>query len=283
MVFHDENRYRCACSCRTLPSRLRKRIQLVPEHTSSACRPPRSLRYFSVLSSTAIPAPRATRAAGERSKTLTSQPASRSTSAAVRPPIDPPTTLTVGISGVPGTELRSFPAELRAAERGDLYDLHLEQHPAFVHGRITQAVRRLGARVLRPDPVELIGDALTFDRVVFRDLSLQHRLDADPVVGIRRVYQNEGGVGGLAQPVDLLPVRGQVEEHGIALVVEPDRRQVGVLTAPHNGDDSGNRLFEQPPEAGVQIGQARHSLAFADRELAWLGALGNVLEFRHGN
>src|SRR5215469_13950428 len=180
MVFHDENRYRCACSCRTLPSRLRKRIQLVPEHTSSACRPPRSLRYFSVLSSTAIPAPRAARAAGERSKTLT-----------------------VGISGVPGTELRSFPAELRAAERGDLYDLHLEQHPAFVHGRITQAVRRLGARVLRPDPVELIGDALTFDRVVFRDLSLQHRLDADPVVGIRRVYQNEGGVGGLAQPVDL--------------------------------------------------------------------------------
>src|ERR1700722_13219149 len=59
MVFQDENRYRCGCSCRTLPSRCRKRIQLVLEHTSSACRPPRSTRYFSVLSSTAIPAPRA--------------------------------------------------------------------------------------------------------------------------------------------------------------------------------------------------------------------------------
>src|SRR5215469_4563829 len=109
MVFQDENRYRRGCSCRTLPSRLRKRIQLVPVHTSSACRPPRSLRYFSVLSSTAIPAPRAARAAGERSKTLTSQPASRSTSAAVRPPIDPPTTLTAGISGILGTELRPLP------------------------------------------------------------------------------------------------------------------------------------------------------------------------------
>src|SRR5215469_5453763 len=139
MVFQDENRYRCGCSCRTLPSRLRKRIQLVPEHTSSACRPPRSMRYFSVLSSTAIPAPRAARAAGERSKTRTSQPTSRSTSAAVRPPIDPPTTLTVGISEILGNELYSFRTarsrrlELRVAERGDLDDFHLEQHPAFVY------------------------------------------------------------------------------------------------------------------------------------------------------
>src|SRR6516225_9203313 len=126
MVVQDENRYWCGCSCWTLPSRLRKRIQLVLEHTSSACRPPRLTRYFSVMSSAAIPAPRAARAAGERSKTRTSQPTSRSTSAAVRPPIDPPTTLTVGIWGILGNELYSFRTArssrhwLRAAERGDL-------------------------------------------------------------------------------------------------------------------------------------------------------------------
>src|SRR6202041_898888 len=105
------------------------------EHTSSARRPPRSVRSRSVLSRTAIPAPRAVRAAGERSKTRTSQPASRSTSAAVRPPIDPPTTLRAGISGFLGIEW-SRPARyrtgLRAAERGHLDDFHLEQHPAFV-------------------------------------------------------------------------------------------------------------------------------------------------------
>ena len=77
----------------------------------------------------------------------------------------------------------------------------------------------------------------------------------------------------MAQTADLLPVRGQVEQHGVALVVEPDGRQVGVLIAPHDGDDGGNRLVEQPLEAGVQIGKARHGLTFADRELAWLGAL----------
>src|SRR5580658_24586 len=199
MVFQDENQYRCGCSCWTLPSRCRKRIQLVLEHTSSARRPPRSVRYRSVLSRTASPAPRAVRAAGERSKTWTSQPASRSTSAAVRPPIDPPTTLTAGISGRTGNESG-------AAERGDLDDPHLEQHPAFVDGRIAQGVRRLVARVLHPDPVELIGDALALGRVVLGDLPLQHGLDADPVVGIRRVDQQEGGVRRLAQPVDLLAV-----------------------------------------------------------------------------
>src|SRR5260370_34094243 len=129
MVFEEENRYRCGCSCRTLPSRCRKRIQLVLKHTSSARRPPRSTRYFSVLSSTAIPAPRAVRAVGERSKTRTSQPASRSTSAACRPPIDPPTTPPAGISCRTGNESV-------AAERGDLDDFHLEQHPALAHGPV---------------------------------------------------------------------------------------------------------------------------------------------------
>ena len=44
-----------------------------------------------------MPAPRACSAADERSKTVTSHPASRSTSAAVSPPTDPPVTATRGI------------------------------------------------------------------------------------------------------------------------------------------------------------------------------------------
>jgi hypothetical protein len=46
-----------------------------------------------------MPAPRACSAADDRSKTVTSHPASRSTSAAVRPPTDPPVTTTRGIIG----------------------------------------------------------------------------------------------------------------------------------------------------------------------------------------
>ena len=44
-----------------------------------------------------MPAPRACSAADDRSKTVTSHPASRSTSAAVSPPTDPPMTATRGI------------------------------------------------------------------------------------------------------------------------------------------------------------------------------------------
>ena len=59
MVFHEENRYWCRCSYRTLPSADRNRIQFVDEHTSARVRPPRSVRYRSVASSAAMPAPRA--------------------------------------------------------------------------------------------------------------------------------------------------------------------------------------------------------------------------------
>jgi hypothetical protein len=45
-----------------------------------------------------MPAPRACKAEEDRSKTVTSQPASRSTSAAVRPPSEPPMTMTRGIA-----------------------------------------------------------------------------------------------------------------------------------------------------------------------------------------
>src|SRR5260370_544880 len=150
MVFHEENRYWCSCSCWTLPSARRNRIQFVDEHTSATCRPPRSVRYRSVASRAAMPAPRACSAAEDRSKTVTSHPASRSTSAAVSPPTDPPMTATRGMEDT----------GLGPPERGHLDHLELEQHPALVHRRVAQRVGRLVAGVLHPDPVQLVGDPL---------------------------------------------------------------------------------------------------------------------------
>src|SRR5215471_20859048 len=160
MVFQEENRYRCRCSCRTLPSARRNLIQPVDEHTSATCLPPRSVRYRRVVSRAAMPAPRACSVADDRSKTVTSHPASRSTSAAVRPPTDPPVTTTRGMA-----DTGSGPPE-----RGHLDHLELEQHPALVHRRVAQRVGRLVAGVLHPDPVQLIGDPLALSRVVLGDL-----------------------------------------------------------------------------------------------------------------
>src|SRR5713226_9221683 len=106
-----------------------------------------------------MPAPRARRADEERSNTRTSQPASRSTSAAVRPPTDPPMTTTLGWPDTPAVSLG-------APERGDLHHRELEQHPPLVHRGVAQSVGRLVACVLHPDPVELVGDPLTLHRVV---------------------------------------------------------------------------------------------------------------------
>src|SRR6185437_10481478 len=57
----------------------------------------RSRKYRTSSGCTTIAAPKLVRKVLERSKTSTSQPASRRTSAAVRPPIEPPTTATRGI------------------------------------------------------------------------------------------------------------------------------------------------------------------------------------------
>src|SRR5580704_12557163 len=179
MVFQEENRYLCRCSCRTLPSARRNRIQPVDEHTSASGLPPRSVRYRRVASRAAMPAPRACSAADDRSNTVTSHPASRSTSAAVRPPTDPPVTTTRGMAapcwptlGRPGTG-SGLP------ERGHLDHLELEQHPALVHRRVAQRVGRLVAGVLHPDPVQLVGDPLALGRVVLGDLPPDHRLEAE--------------------------------------------------------------------------------------------------------
>src|SRR4029079_18084210 len=92
----------------------------------------------SVPSRVAMPAPRACSAADERSKTVTSHPASRSTSAAVSPPTDPPVTTTRGIIAyaLPSPACRLRPCRLRAAERGHPDHLELEQHPTLVHRRV---------------------------------------------------------------------------------------------------------------------------------------------------
>src|ERR1700683_3016241 len=124
-----------------------------------------------------MPAPRARSADEDRSNTRTSQPASRSTSAAVSPPSEPPMTMTLGmrdtgrILSVPGPA-RGPPRRasgptgvwaygrlgLRAAECRDLHDIQLEQHPPLVERRVAQRVRRLVAGVLGPDLVQLRGD-----------------------------------------------------------------------------------------------------------------------------
>src|SRR5437868_10111474 len=147
MVFHEENRYRCRCSCRTPPSARRNRIQFVDEHTSDTCLPPRSVRYRRVASRAAMPAPRACSAADDRSKTVTSHPASRSTSAAVSPPTDPPVTATRGMAApcwpTRGWPTRGWPGTgLGSAERGYPDHFELEQHPALVHRRVAQRVGR---------------------------------------------------------------------------------------------------------------------------------------------
>jgi len=181
------------------------------------------------------------------------------------------------VDGVgPARYLSTKPDELVA-----LLGPALSDRPAFAGGS-ADALRHLLIIVDDPD-FDLKASPLALGRVVFGDLPLHHGLDADPVVGVIGVHQQEGRVGGLAQPVHLLAVRGQVEQDRVAFVVEPHRGQVGLVRPAHHGHDRGHRLVQQPLEARLQVGQARHRLAVADRELARLSALRHVLELRHGN
>src|SRR5580692_3049745 len=101
-----------------------------------------------------MPAPRACSAVEDRSKTRTSQPASRSTRAAVSPPTDPPAMLTLGILDTSCAPSCSVPLVVLGvlllvrgtsgpAEGGDADDLHLEQHAPLVEGGIAEPVGRL--------------------------------------------------------------------------------------------------------------------------------------------
>src|SRR3954453_14204581 len=119
-----------------------------------------------------MPAPRASSVAVERSWTVTPQPASRRSRAAVSPPSEPPTTATSGMvmceSGRPSR--RSG-----LAERGDRVDLELEQHPALLERRVPERVL-VTAGVLLEDVVELLGDPSALVRVVLGDLARDGRL-----------------------------------------------------------------------------------------------------------
>src|SRR3954454_23044852 len=89
------------------------------------------------------------------------------------------------------------------AECGDLIDRALEQHTAFVDRWIAQTVRTRLLGVLRPDLVEVLGDALAFDRIVLRDLAADRVLDADPVIRIGRVDKKTRQPRILADPAGL--------------------------------------------------------------------------------
>src|SRR5215475_10174675 len=117
-----------------------------------------------------MPAPRACRADEDRSKTRTWHPASRSTSAAVRPPSEPPMTMTRGMAATGRDPSRSGRARLGPAEGRDPHDLQLEQHPPLIDRGIAQPVGRVVLRVLDPDLVKLAGDALPLRGVVLGDL-----------------------------------------------------------------------------------------------------------------
>jgi len=105
-------------------------------------------------------------------------------------------------------------------------DAELEPDPAFASARVAQRISADLAEVLRGHPVELFGDPGTLDGIVLGDLSGHRRLDADPVVRIPGIHQQEGRLRILSEPVHLLAVRRQVEQHPIAFVVEPDRGEV---------------------------------------------------------
>src|ERR671912_719584 len=103
-----------------------------------------------------MPAPRLSSSAADRSNTSTSQPRSRRTSAAVSPPSEPPTTA-AGYG-------RPKPARVG--------DAALKHPPPLVHGRVAEAVGRLGAGVLGPRLVDGLGGPVPLDLVVLMDLPL---------------------------------------------------------------------------------------------------------------
>src|SRR3954466_9495473 len=116
---------------------------------------------------------------------------SRRTRAAVSPPRDPPTTATVGMPATRAPLDGQGPPGSGPAERGHRVDLQLEEHTALVEGRVAQAVD-VAAGVLLEDLVQLCVHPLALPRVLLRDLADDGRLDAEPVVGVLRVHQEEG-------------------------------------------------------------------------------------------
>src|ERR1700712_2961537 len=123
---------------------------------------------------------------------------SRRTSAAVSPPSEPPTTATVGMPATGGP--RAVAAGSGPAEGGHRVDLEVEEQTTLVERRVTEAVH-VAAGVLLEDLVQLRVDPLALPLVVLGHLADDGRLDAEPVIGVLRVHEEEGRLGVLAQPV----------------------------------------------------------------------------------
>src|SRR5262245_51367959 len=148
---------------------------------SSRSSPPRSTRYRALMGRKPMPAPRCWSSAGERSYTVTSAPTSRRTSAAVNPPSEPPATATRHPEATAS----------RLTEGGHPLDVAHEQRASLVDRRVPQPVRRRLLRVLRPDPVELRVHTLADGRIVLGQLLADGAADADPVVGVVGVDEDQ--------------------------------------------------------------------------------------------
>ena len=173
----------------------RDRIHSVDEHTSARVRPPRSVRYRSVASRAAMPAPRSCSAppiARDRDVDPMSRD-QRGGQPAHRAADD-------GDRGMPALGCRHG---LKAARTWPPCPLELEQHPALVHRRVAQRVGRLVARALHPDPVQLVGDRWPRPGRPRRSPP-DHGLEAQPVACVLRVHQQERGVRHPAHPAVFL-------------------------------------------------------------------------------
>ena len=117
---------------------------------------------------------------------------------------------------------------LRLPERRDAVDPALEQHALLVHLGVAQRVVALVPCVLAPDAVELRGHPGAV-RSVLVQLVLHRALDADPVVGVFRIDDQDGDLRILANPTAFRPVRGGIDED---LVGSRSSRLAALLRSP---------------------------------------------------
>src|SRR3984893_18869587 len=97
----------------------------------------------------------------------------------------------------------------RLAEGGNPVDAADEQHALLVDLRIAQAVGPRLACVFRPDPIELLGDALAAG-FPLPHLLFHRAFDLHPVIGILGIDQKQRAPRVLANPRALRSVQGGV-------------------------------------------------------------------------
>ena len=126
-------------------------------------------------------------------------------------------------------------------------------------------------------------DALAIVGIVFEDLTPDRALDAEPVVRVVGIDDQERELRSLANPVDLLAMRGHVHQDRVAVVVEPHRRHVDSPVAAEEPDDARDGSVEQLPVDRVELVERFDLLVIADRELLRLEPVGHIKELRHPN